>query len=239
MKNEDIKNNIEEAVLRRIEQDCVKIKPKSYFVIKAVLLALCVFSIFVLSVILVSFIIFSLNTRGDLFLLGFGKRGIVKFILLFPWFLLSIDALLIVLLDYLVRRFRFGYHSPIIYLFLATLVFVTTFSYLINFTSLHSQLSDLARSRHIPFAESMYGDINKSRHGEGIFRGIVSSVGDNYIVLKHSNFDGPDTELKIMVPADLNPKSFVHPGEEIYIAGDIASGTVILPYGMRKIVNSK
>lgn len=240
MKNEDIKNNIEDAVLRKIEDGDVKMTPKSYFIVKAVLLVLCVFCIFVFSVILVSFIIFSLNTRGDLFLLGFGARGIVKFILMFPWFLLSIDALLIILLDYLIRRFRFGYHSPIIYLFLSTLVFVTAFSYLVNFTSIHSRLSGFAKRNHVPLAGSMYDDINRSRRGEGIYRGVVTSVGDNYIILKHSDFDSdaPEDELKIMAPDGLDPRSFIHPGEEVYIAGDIASGTVITPYGMHKILKS-
>ncbi len=237
MKNEEIKKNIEEIVLKKIESGDIKMVPKSYFVFRATILTLFTVIVFILSVTLVSFIVFSLSARGDLFLLGFGKKGIIKFILMFPWFLLSVDAILILILDYLVRRFSFGYHSPIIYLFLGTLVFVTSFSFVLTFTSFHSKVSGFVRRNHVPFAGSMYDEINKSRRDKGIFRGVVTSMGDNYIVIRRSDFDGDadDVEIKIMAPDGLDPKSFIHTGEEVYVAGDIASGTVVLPYGLHKL----
>lgn len=236
MKDKNIKNNIEEMVLKKIECGEVSMRPKYYFIIKAGLLIFFAFLIFVTSAILVSFLIFTLSNRGDLFLLSFGKKGMLKFFLMFPWYLLIINAFLLFLLDILLRRFKYGYHSPLVYLFLGTLVFVTVFSFLINYTSFHERMSNFVRKNHVPFAGDFYDDIRKSHRDRGVYRGKVSFIGDDYLILKPSGLDNDAQEdLKVYAPLGLDLKSFIHVGEEVFIAGDIASGTDIVSYGMHKM----
>lgn len=230
-----IQNNIEEEVLKKIECGDVKMKPKSYFLVKAIILILFTFSIFVLTTVLVSFIIFTLLNRGDLFLLGFGGKGLYKFILMFPWYLLVVNAVLLILLDYLIRRFRFGYNSPVIYLFLGTLVFVTTFSYVINYTSIHRMLYGFASRNNLPYAGMMYDRMRIIHNEDGVFRGVVTSIGDDYIIVKPANFQNHSELIKVYAPEGIDLKNFVKVGEEIYIAGDIATGTEVLPYGIKRV----
>ncbi len=234
MTEENQKKEIEMTVLRKIEQGEVKMTPKLYFVAKAGMLVFVMFAVFVVSSILVSFIIFTLSNRGDLFLLGFGTKGILKFVLMFPWYLLVIGAFLLIFLDYLLRRFRYGYNRPLIYLFMATLVFVTLFSFLINFTSFHLRLESIAKRNNLPFIKDIYGNIVRSHRDKGVFRGVVSFVGEDYILIKPSVFDvdARDNELKVYSPSGMDLGSFVKVGDEIYIAGDVATGTEIVSYGM-------
>ncbi|MFZ2523183.1 MAG: hypothetical protein WAW92_02240 [Minisyncoccia bacterium] len=234
---ENQKKEIELSVLSKIEQGEIKMTPKLYFVAKAGALIFVAFAIFVISSILVSFIIFSLLNRGDLFLLSFGTKGIYKFILLFPWYLLSVGAFLLVLLDYLLRRFKYGYNSPLAYLFLATLVFVTLFSFLINFTSFHLRLEKYVKANNIRFVRDMYGNALRSHREKGVIKGVVSFVGDNYIVVSSSGSDLglSDEEYKVYSPSGMSPGNFVKIGDEIYIAGDIATGTEIISYGIQRM----
>ncbi len=233
MNIENIQNNIENDVLKKIECGEVKMKPKSYFIVKAGILVFITFLTFVATTILVSFLIFSLNYRGDLFLLSFGMKGIYKFILVFPWYLLLINAFLLIFLDYLIRRFRFGYNSPLVYLFLATLVFVTLFSFLINFTSFHLRLSNFLESRKIPFAGVFYNDLHVKYEDRGAIKGIVSLVTDDYIILRA--FEGENNEIKIFAPKNTKFSSFIVVGDEVYVAGETASGTEIVSYGVKKV----
>lgn len=236
MKEDNIKNNIEDTVLKKIECGEVSMKPKSYFVIKAGSLVFFTVLIFITSAILVSFLIFTLSNRGDLFLLSFGKKGLFKFFLMFPWYLLLINAFLLFFLDALLRKFKYGYHSPLVYLFLGTLVFVTVFSFLINFTSFHDRMSDFIRRNHVPFAGDFYDDIRKSHRERGVFRGRVSFIGEDYIILKPSDFDSDARgDLKIYTPKGMDPRSFISMGEEVFIAGDVATGTEVISYGIHKM----
>lgn len=235
MKPDKIQNNIEEEVLKRIECGDVKMKSRRYFVVKAAILVFFTFVIFVSTTILVSFLVFTLVNRGDLFLLSFGAKGISKFVLMFPWYLLVINAFLLIFLDYLVRRFKYGYHSPIIYLFLGTLVFVTLFSFVINYTSFHKMLYGFARKNNIPYADQFYNNIRMPHRQDGVARGIVTYVGDNYLVLRPTDRQNMGEQIKVYAPEGMDIKNLVHVGEEVYIAGDIATGTEIIPYGMHRM----
>lgn len=236
MKEENIQNNIENDVLKRIELGELKMKPKSYFVVKSVILIGLTFLTFVMATVLVSFIIFSLKSRGDIFLLGFGTKGLYRFILVFPWYLLIANAFLVFFLDYLLRRFRYGYNSPILYLFLATLVFVTLFSFVVNFTSFHERLSKFAEKNRIPFARDMYIDARKSHSEKSLYRGVVTFIGDNYFILRSGSENvSQKDEIRVVAPPGLDPRNFVHIGEEVYVAGYMATGTNVASFGVHKI----
>lgn len=238
--NEENPNKIENEVLKKIQQGDVRMTSRKYFAVKTVLTILVGIAIFTVSTMLVSFLIFSLSNRGDLFLLSFGTKGIYKFILIFPWYLLSVAVLLLVILDYLLRRFRFGYHSPLVYLFMGTLVFVTGFSFIINITSFHVMLEKFAERNNLPFVKSMYGDVRKPQRGAGVFRGVVSFIGEDYLLIKpsFSGMNSNNEEIIVRAPEGIDLSSFIKIGEEIYIAGDVATGTEIISYGMHRMVST-
>lgn len=233
-------NKIKEEVLKKIQEGDVKMKPKSVFVIKAGILVLVSFFVFVFCVMLVSYLIFSLGLGGHLYLITFGKRGLLSFIMVLPWYLLVFSALSLIILDYLIRRFRFGYHSPVIYLFIGTLFTVTLLGTFVNFTSLHRELMKIARNRPIPLFGNLYGEMQRSRIDLGVFRGQILSTSSGYIVIKHndSDFDEDFGELRVRIP-DGQDITIFSLGDRVIIAGDlIGTSTEIRAYGLHKVYDN-
>src|SRR4051812_38105080 len=122
--NEDTQqqNTVKDSILEKIKAGEVSMRPRSYFVLKSIILGiLAIIGIFVSSLLL-SFIFFSLHVSGRLFLLGFGGRGIEAFILLFPWKLFLIDLIIVFVLQSLIKQFRFGYKFCLACLFLLAFI---------------------------------------------------------------------------------------------------------------------
>lgn len=240
MENETIQNNkITEEVLRKIEGGEVKMRSRAYFVFKVGVLIALTFITLVTSIVLVSYLIFSMKVGGQFLLLGFGTRGIYKFFMILPWFLLVFNAFFLFFLDYLLRRFKFGYNSPLVYLFLGTLVFVTTFSFLVNYTSFHTTILSKAERDNMSLLGGFYSDLRKSHKSDGILKGQVVSIGDDYLIIKHFDYDRDEgfDEEKIYLQDGMNLNDFIKIGDEIFVAGEIASGTEIRAYGVHRVVN--
>lgn len=231
-----INNNIKDNVLKKIECGQVQMKSRMYFNIKIGLLIAISLFVFFISIFLVSYLIFCLKTGGFFFLLGFGTKGFYKFFLLLPWIILVVNAFLLILLDYLLRRFKFGYHSPLVYLFLGTLVFVTLFSTLVNFTSFHDDMMKFTQRRKIPFAGWLYGGIKRSYQNHGVVVGKVSSIGDGYLVITHHDYDRDYYDnLKILTSSNLLKERGISIGDSVIVAGDFISKTELSAFGMHKI----
>ena len=127
-KNTSQNNSLKNKVLGKIQAGEIHMKSKSYFVLRVILTIFVVLLILIISGLIISFILFSLKTSGRLFLLDFGMRGVMGFAFGFPWLLLFVDIVLLVILDYMLKSFRFGYHSPVVYLFLGTFIFALVFN---------------------------------------------------------------------------------------------------------------
>ncbi len=228
---------LKDQVLRKIEEGKISMKPKAYFVFKVILLGTITVITFIITAVLVSYIIFSLKTGGHLFLLGFGARGIYKFLLLFPWVLFIIDAILLLFLDWLLKQFKFGYHSPIIYLFLVSLALITVFGSLIDVTSFHRGLLREAEASKLPFAGGLYDGLRKSHRKIGIFMGEVTSVSTSTFFMDYDDYDTPWPDGNIEVIAPTGFHVILVPKDEVFVAGDMINGE-IHAYGIRKIVGN-
>ncbi|MFZ2621336.1 MAG: hypothetical protein WAX85_00015 [Minisyncoccia bacterium] len=233
-------NSLKEKILKKIEAGEVSMKPKTIFIIKTVLIASVICLIFLVTVVLVSYMTFSIQTGGRMFLLGFGKRGLIQFLLMFPWILLTINAVLLIILDLLLKHFKFGYNRPLIYIFLTTLVVITILGSVINYTPFHRNLLRRAEEKHLPVFGSFYSGLRKSHRENGIFRGIVTSVGTSTFTFKHNDYDRDvdDTELKVFVPADVNIGTTINVGDQVFIAGDLKKEG-IYAYGIKKLDTTK
>jgi lysylphosphatidylglycerol synthetase-like protein (DUF2156 family) len=147
METEKLQNDIKNQILEKIKSGEVNMKPKYYFILKLVALALTVFLTFILSTMLVSYVIFSIKISGQVFLLGFGAKGLYHFFIALPWFILFLDLVLIFFLDWLLKSFKFGYNSSVMFLFVVTLVSITVLASLINSTSFHRDMMIRAEGR--------------------------------------------------------------------------------------------
>ena len=75
--------------LEKITSGEIKMRPKTYFVLKAILIVLGIVFAVCFSLYIISFILFSLRSTGVLYLPGFGFPGIKAFFVMLPWILIA------------------------------------------------------------------------------------------------------------------------------------------------------
>lgn len=107
----------------------VQMRSRAVFVLKSIALVFLSVLVFLTTTLIVNFIIFSIHIQNTDAFLGFGPRGWYAFLIFFPWRLLVIDALGIILLIMLLRTFRFGYRIPLLYMGGAVLIAATLFGF--------------------------------------------------------------------------------------------------------------
>ena len=233
MNNKDYKK----SVLEKIRTGEVSMRPKVYFVARAVAVILLSFVIFALTVFVLSFVIFSVHESGEQFLLGFGSRGILTFLDLFPWLTITATIALVLALEWMLRRFKFGYGFSISRIFLYTLGVTIFFSILFTLTPVHMNLLKKAEMQRLPVIGGIYDAIHDSHKDKGIVRGTVVSVQANTFVISHddNDKDADDGTWNVVPPSGFN-LSTVHIGEKVYVAGN-AVGSTVSAYGIQELIH--
>lgn len=230
--NKDIKS----LVLEKIETGKINMRPRFYFMLQVVSLVVVALFTLLVSSLLISFIIFSLNVSGKLFLFGFGTRGCWVFFALFPWSLLIVEIALVILLEWLIKKFKFGYRSSISRLVFAILLVSLGISIIINIISLHSTLLRLAEQRNLPFVGNYYRGIRRPPPGQEIFRGVVSDVSTSSFILNQKENAGDESNQKYLITLPLGmPQAIVlKVGDTVFVAGKLLSGNLVQAYGFQK-----
>lgn len=227
----DNEHSIQKKVLERIRSGKVRVRPRAYFVLRLASIIAVALAVLVISVFVVSFVIFSIHESGEQFLLGFGGRGILTFLRLFPWFILFFDVGLIILLGWLIQEFRFAYRVSLASVLAGIVIVSTLLGSLVAVTPFHSDLLERADHEALPLLGGLYKSIHDSHAEEGVFRGTVISVGENEILVAHedNDRDADDGVHRVLLPKDSPPLSvgdrvyvlFSSAGEELYEAHGI------------------
>lgn len=213
-----------ESVLAKIRERRIGMRSKLSFTFETALAGFVALVILAVSVAIVSFILFGLRVNGHESLLAFGPRGIGSFLLIFPWPLLLLDVLLIVFLESLLRRFKFGYRSPILYLLLGLLaVAIAAGLALDRGTSFNDDLLQHADHGDLPapFGE-LYEHVRApAPHEHGIYRGTITAIGTSTMTMAHDDLDrDTDESSYTVVFPDGYATSSLSVGERVYVAGD-------------------
>ena len=109
-------------MLKKILAQEVTMRPRLYFIAKATALIVVASLTLVVSASIGSFILFSIRASSETSLFGFGPPGYLIFLRVFPWGLLILDIACIVLLEWMLRKFRFSRKSPLLYLLFAIIL---------------------------------------------------------------------------------------------------------------------
>jgi hypothetical protein len=199
-----------------------------------VLIALLVIAL-ALSVFVLSFVIFSVRESGEQFLLGFGRRGIVAFLALFPWIALALDVLLLVAIEWLSRRFKFGYRLPVARALCTFFALALLGSIIVDLTPFHTSLLGRADQNELPVLGEWYESIRSSHCDHGVFRGAVTAVQGSGFTIAHDDGDrdADDGTWTVVAPAGFDMAS-IGVGDDVYVAGAATSG-VIQAYGVQKL----
>jgi hypothetical protein len=216
-------------ILEKIRRNELMLKPKIYFRLRFVAFLLVVFVVLVVSVFLSSLILFTIRASGQASLIGFGPAGWQVFLILFPWGLSTLEVGLIILLQYLLRSFKFGYKIPILYLLGGVLVIMLLSGFAIDKTPLHNILLRQADENHLPppFGNLYEGARRLPPPGYGIFFGTLTGIKGNALIINLLNpMDSSTATIMtvILPPGQTTVEEKV--GDRIIIQGKIIDGEI-------------
>lgn len=238
-KNMSKETEIKARVFEKIRTGEASMHPRIYFVARVVFLATFSVVVLALTLFILSFALFSIHESGEQFLFGFGQGGIVAFIALFPWLPFLLTAVLILLLEYLLRYFKFGYRVSLLGIFLIALAIVGAAGVGITFTPLHGALLDSADRGELPIIGSLYEEIHDSHQAQGVYRGVISSIQGNEFMVVHddNDKDTDDGTSTIVAPAGFAVAT-LRVGEHVYVAGTLVQG-VVHAYGIQEFTANR
>jgi hypothetical protein len=237
MENKEIKyDTIKEAILHKINTKELLMRPKLYFTIKVAAIIILALSVLLISVFIINFILFGIRINSHEMLLDFGPRGWGVFLRFFPWLLLLLDIVLIIILETLVRNFKFGYKIPALYLLLGLLASIGFLGFVIDRgTDVNDRLlvqSDMHRD-HPPFM-GIYGSARRAvTPGSGLCLCTVESIIDDTIVVR----DTRSTTTLVLTINDEAPyatSTGLQVGDTVFVAGEVRDG-VVKAFGVKKV----
>jgi hypothetical protein len=224
MKKENSENLITEKVISKIERGELKMKPRIYFIAKSFLLIgfLALASLFLLY--FGSLIIFVLRVNDILLFRGMGFYPIRSILLSFPWYLVFLTFILIIVIEIISRRFQFVYRKPFIISLFGILFIVVASSFLIERSSLHHSFYRLAEQERLPLAGKMYRELGNLDINDAHFGVILKKKNDLWRMELDS---GEIVDLKI-TEETRGRRTFleIEEGEKVIVIGETKEGMI-------------
>jgi hypothetical protein len=208
-----------QKVLAKIQAHELTMRPKLHFTLKSLALALVAIVILILSVSIGSFILFTIRASHQAALLGFGVSGYVLFFRFFPWTLLTLDILSIITLQWMLRKFRFGYKSPLLYLLLSIVAVTLLVSTVVDRS--HGSDSILRGAHHhgIPFVGNLFDQGRRPLpRGSGVCPCTIMSVGTSTLTAVEYIPNEPPRTIAIILPDSIATSS-IHIGDRLLLVG--------------------
>lgn len=178
---EPTNKSLKDQVLTAIETGQVKMKPKSYFVLKGLLMAIGTAIVFLALLYSLSLVIFILKQTGAGYAPGFGAPGFKQLFFSLPWLLILLSFGFIVILEIFVNRYEFTHKKPLIYTATVVIIFVILGSYAAHSMALHSMLMEKAYKNQVPFAGAFYKNCCQKPHGPAFVGQIVEFTEYGYL----------------------------------------------------------
>lgn len=228
MRNSKLAQKISELIQKRQ----VKMRSKAYFVLKTGLLILGIALVALFVLYLVSFIFFVLRANGAWDMPSFGPRGLRASFMLWPWVLILAVVILVMALEWLIKRYAFAYRRPIFYSVALVILVVAVGGFMIDRTPLHRNIFRHTQERETPFAGRFYQNYGMPKI-EDLQRGTVVEVEENKILLEER--DGITHNILTNSATKLMPPGFeIKVNDEIMVLGKEENG-IVQALGIRKV----
>jgi hypothetical protein len=219
-------------VIERIKSGKAKMRPRSYFIVQAVLVIIAAVLLFVLILFFITFMVFALEQNGGFFAIGFGLTGWGAFFRSLPWTVLLLSLALILILWILLRRYAIVYQQPFLYTLLILVAALSLAGFFLSAVSLHGGILQYASENQIPFVSGVYE--YETAPTRGIYRGEVLLLIANGFVLEGAL---GHTSTVFMAPGAGSELASIGPGEYVLIFGNIVASSTIEASGLEKIVD--
>lgn len=237
MDNHNEQKNMKDAVLGKIRSGSLKMHSRYYFALRVAALAAVAFAIFVVTIFICNFLLFSIRINSSDSYLYFGPHGWEAFLRFFPWDFFAADVVLVGILLALLRQFRFGYKSPLLYIILSLIVLTVGAGVALDrATGFNDELLREADEQHLPQPiNSFYVNFHRlPPPGQGVCKCVIMNVGQGTLTV----FDGRASTSPFTVTLPPNdPRattSGLEEGDVIFVAGD-KDGNTYRIFGIRKL----
>ncbi len=167
-------------VLEAIKERDLRMRPRRYFVLRAVLVALGASLLFLILLYVASFVIYALHMDGLWFAPEYGLSGWMLFFSGLPWGLLLLSLAILLLLAVILRNYEFVYHQPLFYPLFAFVVLIAIGGFFLGTTALHPDLSHFA-AQNAPMLENFYE--YETAFPASVHRGVIISLGNGGFVI--------------------------------------------------------
>jgi len=231
MNSEGKKKSIQEIILKKIEKGETTMKPRSYFIIRTILLLASVVVVAFVLFFFMSFILFTLRQTGLLLVPIFGFQGIRILMASFPWILLLLILISIVFLELLIKKYTFAYRRPLLYSIIAIMLFTSIGGFIVAQTPFHDEFYKRAQSNRLPFAGPLYHSFGLERLDD-IHRGTITAIIENGFQME--NLHGEIVTIIISDETRFPLSTNFKEGDSILVLGNQDNG-VIQAFGIRKI----
>ena len=235
---------IKETILNEIHSGKVAMRPKFFFSLKVIATAFVASGILLVSIFILNFILFSIRVNSHDSLLGFGPRGVGTFLHFFPWGLLIADIIFLVVLERLLRQFRFGYKIPTLILFGSLILLSGVLATLLDReTPMNDRLFAQSRMHLLPPPmNALYAGARHLPPSQGgVHKGIVSSVATSTFTIRFIDEGGetnPNDITVFLPPRASATTTGLQIGDTVLVAGD-EEGATLYAFGMRILQKSK
>lgn len=211
-------NNLQNSILNKIKAGEVSMVPKWHFMLRAGLLLSGVILATLLSVYLLSFILFFLRQSGLMFAPGFGFHGISFFVMASPWLLISVTIVFLILLYFLVKQYAFSFKRPLLYSMIGVVVLSLLGAWLIGQTQTHQRLGQFMGQHHVPVFTPLYRDV-LDRRPEGLMVGTITELTETGFYI--------ETERDGLISITTSTDTRMRPGTEL------VAGKMVMVFGKR------
>ncbi|MBM3206550.1 MAG: hypothetical protein FJZ43_02935 [Candidatus Staskawiczbacteria bacterium] len=182
----DLKENkMSDNVIGQIKNGTIKMKPRSYFMLRGFLLGGGIFLLFLFVVYLASFIVFSLRISGVWFLPLFGFLGARILLGSLPWVLILLSVALIIAIEIFAERISFIYKRPVIMSLVGVILIVLIAGLLVGLTSFHPRIFYKSQEENIPVIGSFYKRYSLPKI-ENVYNGVISKIDNEKLEIETS-----------------------------------------------------
>jgi hypothetical protein len=172
---------LENSIMGKIKSGQVKLKSKYVFLAEKLGLGTAFALSVLLSVLFFNLIFFYLKETDNLKYLSFGKFGIFAFLESFPYLLVIVFIILIVLSGYLLARSDVSYKKPFGHLSIGMVALIMIFGGILTYTNLGQSFEREARRGNE--SVKMFFRPLTDVHNNGV-AGIIFESGEDYLIVQ-------------------------------------------------------
>ncbi|MFA7286693.1 MAG: hypothetical protein WC052_03490 [Patescibacteria group bacterium] len=219
------------AVLERIHNKDVSMRPRWHFLIRGILFVTMVLFGFAVVIFVGSLAMFIMRMNGTFFMPAFGAPGFGILFWSFPWLVAGFAGLVLLALVYLVKHFQFAYRQPLVYSAVVLFILFLVGSFLFDRVRLHRTFADQALRRHVPFAEPFYRSLD-TRETPRVNVGTVAEWTDDGFTMTLRN--GDDVRVVVTRQTRLPSGLDLKMGDVVIVLGNHNNG-IIMADGLRPV----